>query len=49
MDIVGRMYLKEIHYWGRKLQSTNPFYMLREAKAKYFVRRIFNSIFCHIF
>jgi len=28
------MYLKEIHYLGRKLQSSNPFYMLREAKAK---------------
>ncbi|PAV89675.1 hypothetical protein WR25_16692 [Diploscapter pachys] len=34
MDIVGRMYLKEIHYLGRKLQSSNPFYLLREAKAK---------------
>lgn len=34
MDVVGRMYLKEIHYLGRKLRSTNPFYMLREAKAK---------------
>nr|CAD2188473.1 unnamed protein product [Meloidogyne enterolobii] len=34
MDIVGRMYLKEIHYLGRKLQSNNPFYMIREAKAK---------------
>ncbi|PAV79581.1 hypothetical protein WR25_23987 [Diploscapter pachys] len=34
MDIVGRMYLKEIHYLGRKLQSNNPFYLLREAKAK---------------
>uniref|UniRef100_A0A915DVH8 Fibronectin type-III domain-containing protein n=1 Tax=Ditylenchus dipsaci TaxID=166011 RepID=A0A915DVH8_9BILA len=34
MDVVGRMYLKEIHYLGRKLQSNNPFYMLREAKAK---------------
>lgn len=34
MDIVGRMYLKEIHYLGRKLRSNNPFYLLREAKAK---------------
>ncbi|CAD5225281.1 unnamed protein product [Bursaphelenchus okinawaensis] len=34
MDVVGRMYLKEIHYLGRKLRSNNPFYMLREAKAK---------------
>uniref|UniRef100_A0A914H4B6 Fibronectin type-III domain-containing protein n=1 Tax=Globodera rostochiensis TaxID=31243 RepID=A0A914H4B6_GLORO len=34
MDVVGRMYLKEIHYLGRKLQSNNPFYMIREAKAK---------------
>lgn len=34
MDIVGRMYLKEIHYLGRKLQSNNPFYLLREAKAR---------------
>lgn len=32
---VGRMYLKEIHYLGRKLRTNNPFYMLREAKAKY--------------
>uniref|UniRef100_A0A183BY45 Fibronectin type-III domain-containing protein n=1 Tax=Globodera pallida TaxID=36090 RepID=A0A183BY45_GLOPA len=32
MDVVGRMYLKEIHYLGRKLQSNNPFYMIREAK-----------------
>lgn len=34
MDVVGRMYLKEIHYLGRKLRSNNPFYMLREAKMK---------------
>lgn len=34
MDILGRMYLKEIHFLGRKLKSTNPFYILREAKAK---------------
>jgi non-homologous end joining protein Ku len=34
MDVVGRMYLKEIHYLGRKLRSNNPFYLLREAKAK---------------
>ncbi|KAI6198999.1 Ion transport 2 and Fibronectin domain containing protein [Aphelenchoides besseyi] len=34
LDVVGRMYLKEIHYLGRKLRSNNPFYLLREAKAK---------------
>ena len=34
MDVVGRMYLKEIHYLGRKLKSNNPFYLLREAKAR---------------
>lgn len=34
MDVVGQMYLKEIHYLGRKLRTNNPFYMLREAKAK---------------
>lgn len=34
MDVVGRMYLKEIHYLGRKLQTNNPFYLLREAKAR---------------
>lgn len=34
MDVVGRMYLKEIHYLGRKLRSNNPFYLIREAKAK---------------
>uniref|UniRef100_A0A914WRW4 Fibronectin type-III domain-containing protein n=1 Tax=Plectus sambesii TaxID=2011161 RepID=A0A914WRW4_9BILA len=34
MDVVGRMYLKEIHYWGRKLKTNNPFYLLREAKAR---------------
>lgn len=30
----GRMYLKEVHYLGRKLQTNNPFYLIREAKAK---------------
>lgn len=35
MDVVGRMYLKEIHYLGRKLKSNNPFYLIREAKARY--------------
>ncbi|KAK6026165.1 Ion channel [Ostertagia ostertagi] len=35
MDVVGRMYLKEIHYLGRKLKSSNPFYLIREAKARY--------------
>ena len=40
MDIVGRMYLKEIHFLGRKLQSNNPFYMLREAKAKLIRKKI---------
>uniref|UniRef100_A0A7E4V6C2 Fibronectin type-III domain-containing protein n=1 Tax=Panagrellus redivivus TaxID=6233 RepID=A0A7E4V6C2_PANRE len=34
MDVVGRMYLKEIHYLGRKLQTNNPFYLIREAKAR---------------
>ncbi|RCN43185.1 fibronectin type III domain protein, partial [Ancylostoma caninum] len=34
MDVVGRMYLKEIHYLGRKLKSNNPFYLIREAKAR---------------
>uniref|UniRef100_A0A0K0DT04 Fibronectin type-III domain-containing protein n=1 Tax=Strongyloides stercoralis TaxID=6248 RepID=A0A0K0DT04_STRER len=34
MDVVGRMYLKEIHYIGRKLQTNNPFYLIREAKAR---------------
>lgn len=34
MDVVGRMYLKEIHYLGRKLKTNNPFYLLREAKAR---------------
>ncbi|XGW12291.1 hypothetical protein V3C99_013191 [Haemonchus contortus] len=34
MDVVGRMYLKEIHYLGRKLKSSNPFYLIREAKAR---------------
>uniref|UniRef100_A0A1I7YKZ4 TWiK family of potassium channels protein 7 n=1 Tax=Steinernema glaseri TaxID=37863 RepID=A0A1I7YKZ4_9BILA len=34
MDVVGRMYLKEIHYLGRKLQTSNPFYLIREAKAR---------------
>ncbi|KAI6222860.1 hypothetical protein M3Y99_01490500 [Aphelenchoides fujianensis] len=34
LDVVGRMYLKEIHFLGRKLRSNNPFYLLREAKAK---------------
>uniref|UniRef100_A0A0M3I3K6 Ion channel n=1 Tax=Ascaris lumbricoides TaxID=6252 RepID=A0A0M3I3K6_ASCLU len=34
MDVVGRMYLKEIHYIGRKLKSNNPFYLIREAKAR---------------
>ncbi|KAH7718589.1 Protein TWK-30, partial [Aphelenchoides avenae] len=34
MDVVGRMYLKEIHYLGRKLRSNNPFYIIKEAKAK---------------
>ncbi|EPB66406.1 fibronectin type III domain protein [Ancylostoma ceylanicum] len=28
------MYLKEIHYLGRKLKSNNPFYLIREAKAR---------------
>src|SRR3569623_536158 len=31
MDVVGRMYLKEIHYLGRKLQTNNPFYLIREV------------------
>ncbi|ETN81706.1 fibronectin type III domain protein [Necator americanus] len=35
MDVVGRMYLKEIHYLGRKLKSNNPFYLIREAKARH--------------
>ncbi|KAJ1365795.1 hypothetical protein KIN20_026231 [Parelaphostrongylus tenuis] len=35
MDVFGRMYLKEIHYLGRKLKSSNPFYLLREAKARF--------------
>ena len=35
MDVIGRMYLKEIHYLGRKLQTNNPFYLIREAKARY--------------
>ncbi|VDM56479.1 unnamed protein product [Angiostrongylus costaricensis] len=34
MDVFGRMYLKEIHYLGRKLKSSNPFYLIREAKAR---------------
>uniref|UniRef100_A0A914QP06 Fibronectin type-III domain-containing protein n=1 Tax=Panagrolaimus davidi TaxID=227884 RepID=A0A914QP06_9BILA len=34
MDVVGRMYLTEIHYLGRKLQTNNPFYLIREAKAR---------------
>ncbi|VDD86071.1 unnamed protein product, partial [Enterobius vermicularis] len=34
MDVIGRMYLKEIHYLGRKLQTNNPFYLIREAKAR---------------
>ena len=34
MDVVGRMYLKEIHYLGRKLKTNNPFYLIREAKAR---------------
>ncbi|CAJ0931779.1 unnamed protein product, partial [Mesorhabditis belari] len=34
MDVFGRMYLKEIHYLGRKLKSNNPFYLIREAKAR---------------
>jgi hypothetical protein len=34
MDVVGRMYLKEIHYLGRKLKTSNPFYLIREAKAR---------------
>jgi hypothetical protein len=35
MELVGGLYLKEIHYLGRKLQTNNPFYLLREAKAKF--------------
>ncbi|VDM46947.1 unnamed protein product [Toxocara canis] len=34
MDVVGRLYLKEIHYIGRKLKTNNPFYLIREAKAR---------------
>ncbi|MCP9262274.1 TWiK family of potassium channels protein 7 [Dirofilaria immitis] len=34
MDVVGRMYIKEIHYIGRKIQTNNPFFLIREAKAK---------------
>lgn len=34
MDVVGRMYLKEIHYIGRKIQTNNPFFLIREAKAR---------------
>ncbi|CAG9533034.1 unnamed protein product [Cercopithifilaria johnstoni] len=34
MDVVGRMYLKEIHYIGRKIQTNNPLFLIREAKAK---------------
>lgn len=35
MDVVGRMYLKEIHFIGRKIQTNNPFFLIREAKARY--------------
>ncbi|VDN02895.1 unnamed protein product [Thelazia callipaeda] len=34
MDVVGRMYLKEIHYLGRKIKTNNPFFLIREAKAR---------------
>ncbi|MFH4976775.1 hypothetical protein AB6A40_003484 [Gnathostoma spinigerum] len=33
VDVFGRMYLEEIHYLGRKLQTTDPFHYLRRAKA----------------
>lgn len=39
MDVVGRMYLKEIHYIGRKIQTNNPFFLIREAKARYVCMR----------
>lgn len=45
MDVVGRMYLKEIHYIGRKLKSNNPFYLIREAKAR-FVVHFFCTFLC---
>lgn len=47
MDVVGRMYLKEIHYIGRKIKTNNPFFLIREAKARFDAYKVSRLLSCN--